>query len=76
MRGDTPALWRSFFLSGAFAFFHHAGVQPFLDVTHNAIVRDPVFDEFDEPFVIQRVEESANVRVEQPTHLLGLDSNR
>jgi hypothetical protein len=61
------------FLLHGFALFHHAGVQPFLDVTHDALVRDPMLDEFDEPFVIQRIEESANVRVEQPAHLLGLE---
>ena len=75
--GETaPALRRSFFLPRAFALFHHAGVQPFLDVTHDALVRNPVLDELHQPFVIQRVEESTNVRVEQLVHLLCLDSDR
>ncbi|HWE95318.1 MAG TPA: hypothetical protein VG269_15230 [Tepidisphaeraceae bacterium] len=55
---------------------HHAGVQPFLDVTHDATICDPVLDELHQPFVVQRVEEPANVRVEQPAHLLRLNPDR
>ena len=75
-RGDTAALRDAFFLFHVLAVFHHAGVQPFLDVTHDAWVADPVLDELHQPFVVQRIEKPANVRVEQPVHLLALDSHR
>ena len=34
----------------------HARVQPLLDVAHDALVRDPVLDEFNQPFVNYGVE--------------------
>jgi hypothetical protein len=54
----------------------HARVQPFLDVTHDAPVCDPVPDELHEPSVVQRVEEPADVRIEHVAHFLRADSHR
>ena len=49
---DAPALRRPFLAGPRIALFHHAGVQPFLDVTHDAIVRNPMLDELRQPFVV------------------------
>ena len=54
----------------------HTGSQPFLDEPHDAPVRHPVLDEADEPFVVQRIEEAPNVRIEHPVHLLRFDADR
>ena len=54
----------------------HAGVQPFLDEPHDAPVRDPVLDEPHQPFVVERVEEAPDVRIEHPVHLLVIDADR
>src|SRR5713226_6470845 len=51
----------------------HAGVEPFLDQTHDTPVRDPVLDELHEAFVVDGVEEATNVRIEHPVHLLPTD---
>lgn len=48
----------------------YAGVQPFLDEPHGASVRDAVLDELHEPAVVERVEESTDVDIEHPVHLL------
>jgi hypothetical protein len=49
----------------AFAVLQHAGSEPLLDEPHDTPVRDTVLDEADEPFVVQRIEERTDVRVER-----------
>ena len=44
--------------------FHHPGPQPFADQAEDPPVSDPVFDEFDQPVVVHRVEEPRDVGVE------------
>jgi site-specific DNA recombinase len=75
-RGDTSPLWRPLFLPYVPAVLQHARVQPLLDVTQDAPVRDPVPDELHEPSVVQGVEEPADVRVEHVAHLPRADRHR
>jgi site-specific DNA recombinase len=72
----APALDRPDLTPHPLTILQHAGPQPLLDETYDARVRHPVLDEADEPFVVQRIEEPLNVRVEHPVHLLRLDADR
>ena len=54
----------------------HAGVQPFLDQPHDAPVRDPMLDELHQPFVVESIEETADVHIEHPVHLPRQDPDR
>src|SRR2546427_484427 len=60
-RRSTPALWRSFFTACPPSFLQHACVQPFSYQTHDPLVRYPVLDEFHQPFVVNTIEERADV---------------
>lgn len=51
--------------------FHHSCTQPFLDESQNPLVRDPVRDELHQPPVVDGIEESTDIRVEHPVHLLA-----
>src|SRR2546425_935276 len=47
----------------------HAGIEPFLDQPHDALVRNPVLDELLQPPAIDGVEKAADVSIEHPVHL-------
>src|SRR5271170_5135549 len=53
--------------------FENARLQPFLDQADHARVVDPVFQEADQPFLADRIEEAPNVRIENVVHLLARD---
>ena len=55
-RADADPLRCSFRLSHSFPVLQHACVQPLLDVAQDALVRDPVLDEFHQPFVVDGVD--------------------
>ena len=48
----------------------HAGLEPFLDQSHDAPVRNPVLDELHQPPVVDGLEEPTDVGIEHPVHLL------
>src|SRR5438552_7404395 len=68
-RRGTAALWRSFFTARPLAFFQHACVQPFTDEPHDALVSYAVLDELNQPFMVQTIEERADVSIQHPVHL-------
>src|SRR5213083_1639907 len=74
-RRSTPALWRSFFTARPPSFLQHACVQPFSNQTHDPLVRYPVLDEFHQPFVVNTIEERADVSIQHPVHLLRQHSD-
>jgi hypothetical protein len=49
--GDASPLGRSLLCPRQLSIFQHARVQPFSDVAYDALVRDSVLDELDQPFV-------------------------
>ena len=55
-RRSTPALGRPFFHSYPFPILQHAGVEPFLDQSHDAPVCNPMLHELDKPFVGKPIE--------------------
>src|SRR5467141_886159 len=67
-RRCTSALGRPFLRPYSFPILQHAGVQPFLDEPHYALVCDPVLDEFQKPFVGKPIEKAFDVQVEHPVH--------
>jgi hypothetical protein len=52
----------------------HAGLEPFLDQSHDAPVRDAVLEKLHQPSVIESVEEASDVGIEHPVHLSPVDS--
>ena len=48
--------------------FQDARPQPFLDQADDALVADPVFQETDQPFLADRIEECADVGVQDEVH--------
>ena len=73
-RRCTAALRRPFLHSRSLPLLQHARVQPFLDETYDASVRDAVLDKLHEPAVVDGIEESTDVDVEHPVHLLRQQS--
>src|SRR6266478_6490194 len=68
-RRGTAALGRPFLHPYPFPILQHAGVEPFLDQSHDAPICDPVLDEFHQPFVGKPIEKVANIQIEHPVHL-------
>src|SRR5262245_145602 len=48
----------------------HASVEPLLDQPHDAPVRNPMLEEFHQPPMVDGLEESTDVGIEHPVHLL------
>ena len=69
-------MWHAFVHLPPGAVFKYARVQPFLDVALYALIADAVLDKAHHPFVVHRVEESANVRVQHPTDFALFDGHR
>src|SRR5215216_5919198 len=67
-RRGTAALWRSFFAARPLSFFQHARVQPFTNEPHHALVCYAVLDELNQPFMVQAIEERAEVAIQHPVH--------
>src|SRR5882762_4280841 len=67
-RRGTAALGRPFFHSYPFPILQHAGVEPFLDQSHDAPICYPVLDDFHQPFVGKPIEKVANIQIEHPVH--------
>src|SRR5829696_1957801 len=67
-RRGTAALWRSFFAAPPLSFFQHARVQPFADESHHAPVSYAVLDELYQPFMVQLIEERADIAIQHPVH--------
>jgi hypothetical protein len=55
---------------------NHARFEPFADQTQNPLIGDPVFQKPKHPAVIDFIEKRPNVGVQNPVHLLALDSDR
>src|SRR6266704_3865445 len=51
----------------------YACAQPFLDEPHDAPVRYPVLAELHQAFVVDGIEETPNVRIQHPVHVLSMD---
>src|SRR6266545_668878 len=75
-RADASALHRPYLAPCPRALLQHAGVQPFLDESHDAPVRNPVLDKLHQPPVIEGVEKPTDVGIEHPVHLLRRDPDR
>ena len=75
-RADTATLNRSYLRVDSLALFQHAGLEPFLDQTHDAPVCHAVLDKLHQPSVIQSVIEPPDVGIEHPIHLSRSDPNR
>ena len=58
------------------ALFQHTRLQPFLDQADDPAITDPMLDEPHQPFSAERVEEGADIGVEDPVDLARLDSVR
>src|SRR5580704_15523022 len=67
-RRCTAALRRTFFHPYPLPILQHAGVQPFLDESHNASVRNSMLDELHQLFVRNLVEKAANIQIKHPAH--------
>src|SRR3984885_3334878 len=67
-RRCTATLGRPFFRACSFPILQHAGVEPFLDQSHDAPICYPVLDEFHQPFVRNRIEKAAYINIEHPVH--------
>jgi hypothetical protein len=68
-RADHPALRRPLLHHLELAVLHHACVQPFQQQPNEARIADPVLDELPHPFVLDRVEERADIGIEHPAYL-------
>src|SRR6266478_5504340 len=68
-RRGTAALGRPFLHPYPFPIRQHAGVEPFLDQSHDAPICYPVLDEFHQPFVGKPIEKVADIQIEHPVHL-------
>ena len=73
-RRSTAALGRPFFRACSSPILQHARVEPFLDQSHDAPVRNPVLDELHQPFARKHIEKAANVQIQHPVHLLRQQS--
>ena len=60
-RRGTAALGRPFLHPYPFPILQHAGVEPFLDQSHDAPICDPVLDEFHQPFVGKPIEKAVTI---------------
>src|SRR5580704_5436651 len=67
-RRSTSALRRPFLHSYPFPILQHAGVEPFLDQSHDAPICNPMLDELHKPFVGKPIEEALDVQIEHPVH--------
>jgi hypothetical protein len=56
--------------------FHHPGLQPFADQADDPPISDPVFDKFDQPIVVHRIEEPGDVGVEDEVNAALGDPDR
>ncbi len=54
--------------------FDNADFQPLRNQAKNALVRDTVFEEADDPRMGHGIEEAPNIRVEHPVHLSPVDA--
>jgi hypothetical protein len=55
--------------------FDSADLEPFCNEAQDALVRDPVLEETDNPRVGHGIEKGPDVRIEHPVHLLPEDTN-
>src|SRR5580704_3508363 len=55
--------------------FQDAHLEPFLDQADDALVADPMPDETDEPVMVHRVEEAADIGVQDEVHLAAADAD-
>src|ERR1039458_8153572 len=67
-RRGTSALGRPFFRPHALPIPQHAGLQPFLDESHDAPICDPVLDKLHKPFVGKPIEKAFDVQIKHPVH--------
>jgi hypothetical protein len=80
-RRGTAALGRPFFHSYPLPILQHAGVEPFLDQSHDPPICNPVLDEFHQPFVGKPIEGKhdtlpilSTFRSELPSSVLAIRS--
>jgi hypothetical protein len=67
-RQGTATLGRPFLHTYSFPILQHAGIQPFLDEPHDALICNPVLDKLHKPFVRNSIEKAFDVEVEHPVH--------
>lgn len=72
---DAPTLRHSFFRLLSLTIKHDSGLQPFLDQADHALILNSMFDKFDQPFVVEVIEKSSDVSIQDPVHLLGVDAD-
>ena len=64
----APALWHTLIRFFFDSFNHNTRLQPFSDQADHTIISNPVFNKFDQPLVIQAVEEPLDVSIHNPVH--------
>src|SRR5580704_2502406 len=67
-RRGTSALGRPFLHPYSLPILQHAGIEPFLDQSHDAPICYPMLDEFHKPFVGKSIEKALDVQIEHPVH--------
>jgi hypothetical protein len=72
-RADWPALWRSFFCSRNDSSHHEPRVQPFADQAQDERICNPMCHHLLQPFMLDVVEVSSDVGLEQVSNLLRND---
>jgi hypothetical protein len=67
-RRGTSTLGRPFLRPYSLPILQHAGIEPLLDQSHDALIRNPVLDELHKPFVGKPTEKVANIQIKHPVH--------
>ena len=65
-RANDRTLWRPLLCLDQVSIFEHACRQPFGNQPDNSPVANPMFDEADQPILVNLVEKGLNVAVEHP----------
>ena len=73
-RANGTPLRHTFFRLGSLAVQHDSGLQPFLDQPDHSLVTDSVFDKLDQPVVVEVIEKSSDIRIQNPAHFTSEDT--
>ena len=75
VRGESGRVRRTQLRLRPLAVLGYPRPEPFLDQAEDPSVGDPVLEELEQPSVVDGVEESTDVRIEHPVHLLPHESH-
>jgi hypothetical protein len=71
---NAPALRHSFFRLLPLTIKHDSCLEPLLDQADHAFILNSMFDKLDQPRVVEVIEKSSDVSIQDPAHLLGVDA--